>query len=203
MDIKHSTTIKLSPICLIPYLHVIIDLPFLHLNETRINRYFRLTKTKSPPSCPAKRMSEYWGVWGALTMTGRRILTKRDVPSIKPLLSFNTLIKAVANTECFVPPLSTTGSFPPDVKTVRERFCAIRTNQYYCLYGWCLFCRSLYRVTLWHESPFMSITFTISSWKKIIEEEREGGVIPIATAGTAMRSIRNCFLWMPFRRLSG
>ena len=36
---------------------------------------------------------------------------------------------ALANTECSLPPpLSETGSRPPDVRTVRERFCAMRAK---------------------------------------------------------------------------
>jgi len=49
----------------------------------------------------------------------------------------------------------------------------------------------------------MSIIFTISSREKVIKEERKGGVIPIATAGNAMKSIGNCLLWMPCNKQSG
>ncbi|PYN95448.1 MAG: hypothetical protein DMD91_24725 [Candidatus Rokuibacteriota bacterium] len=66
-------------------------------------------------------MSEYSGVWSALSSTCRRILAKSVVTSAMPRLSASASRNAFANTECVPPPTSETGSWPPEVMTVRAR----------------------------------------------------------------------------------
>jgi len=89
--------------------------------------YFCRTKIKSPPAWPALWMLAYSGVWSAFQPTCSLTSVKRVVPSMVDGFALRAEIKADAKTEWLsCPPLSITGSRPPDERTTRAFFFEMR-----------------------------------------------------------------------------